>query len=97
MNLQHEIERLLALHRNAARKEALPVIDEFRAGPSIPTRLSGHVRKPGSRPASGGFAMKHHISVYASVIVKYRDEKTDPSTMLEQALRWHMESPYLRS
>jgi len=68
MNLQHEIERLLALHRNAARKEALPVIDEFRAGPSIPTRLSGHVRKPGWRPASGGFAMKYHISVYAPVI-----------------------------
>jgi hypothetical protein len=27
------------------------------------------------------------VSVYAPVIVKYRDEKTDASTMLEQALR----------
>jgi hypothetical protein len=32
MNLQHEIERLLALPADAARKDALPVIDEFRAG-----------------------------------------------------------------
>jgi 2,3,4,5-tetrahydropyridine-2-carboxylate N-succinyltransferase len=27
------------------------------------------------------------ISVYAPVIVKYRDEKTDAATMLEEALR----------
>jgi len=33
------------------------------------------------------FAGTHHVSVYAPVIVKYRDEKTDASTMLEQALR----------
>ena len=48
---------------------------------------SGAVLVPGSRPASGEFAAQHHVSLYAPVIVKYRDEKTDASTMLEQALR----------
>src|SRR6266516_96747 len=36
---------------------------------------SGAVVVPGSRPAAGEFAGKHHVSVYAPVIVKYRDEK----------------------
>ena len=48
---------------------------------------SGAVLVPGSRPAAGDFALKHNVSLYAPVIVKYRDEKTDASTMLEQALR----------
>jgi 2,3,4,5-tetrahydropyridine-2,6-dicarboxylate N-succinyltransferase len=48
---------------------------------------SGAVVVPGARPASGDFASKHNVSLYTPVIVKYRDEKTDASTMLEQALR----------
>jgi 2,3,4,5-tetrahydropyridine-2,6-dicarboxylate N-succinyltransferase len=48
---------------------------------------AGAVVVPGSRPATGDFATKHNINLYAPVIVKYRDEKTDASTMLEQALR----------
>jgi 2,3,4,5-tetrahydropyridine-2,6-dicarboxylate N-succinyltransferase len=48
---------------------------------------SGAVVVPGSRPAAGDFATKHELSLYAPVIVKYRDEKTDASTMLEEALR----------
>jgi 2,3,4,5-tetrahydropyridine-2-carboxylate N-succinyltransferase len=47
----------------------------------------GAVVVPGSRPATGDFAAKHTVSLYAPVIVKYRDEKTDASTMLEEALR----------
>lgn len=47
----------------------------------------GAVLVPGSRPASGEFAVKNGISLYAPVIVKYRDEKTDAATMLEDALR----------
>jgi hypothetical protein len=31
--------------------------------------------------------VKNQVSLYAPVIVKYRDEKTDASTMLEDALR----------
>ena len=42
---------------------------------------------PGSRPASGDFAAKNQVSLYVPVIVKYRDEKTDAATMLEDALR----------
>ncbi len=42
---------------------------------------------PGSRQASGAFAVKHGIQLYAPIIVKYRDEKTDASTALESALR----------
>jgi len=48
---------------------------------------AGAVVVPGARPAAGDFAMKHNVSLYAPVIVKYRDEKTDVSTMLEQSLR----------
>jgi len=48
---------------------------------------SGAVVVPGSRPATGDFAAKNHISVYAPVIVKYRDEKTDAATTLEDGLR----------
>jgi 2,3,4,5-tetrahydropyridine-2-carboxylate N-succinyltransferase len=48
---------------------------------------AGAVLVPGSRKASGEFAAQHQISLYAPVIVKYRDEKTDASTMLEEALR----------
>jgi 2,3,4,5-tetrahydropyridine-2-carboxylate N-succinyltransferase len=48
---------------------------------------SGAVLVPGSRPATGDFAAKHHVSVYAPVIVKYRDEKTDAATTLEEGLR----------
>jgi 2,3,4,5-tetrahydropyridine-2-carboxylate N-succinyltransferase len=47
----------------------------------------GAVVVPGSRPASGDFAAKNQISLYTPVIVKYRDEKTDAATMLEDALR----------
>jgi 2,3,4,5-tetrahydropyridine-2-carboxylate N-succinyltransferase len=47
----------------------------------------GAVLVPGSRPAKGEFASKNGVSVYAPVIVKYRDEKTDASTSLEAILR----------
>jgi len=47
----------------------------------------GAVLVPGSRPASTDFAASHNLSLYTPIIVKYRDEKTDASTMLEDALR----------
>ena len=47
----------------------------------------GAVVVPGSRRASGEFATKNNISLYTPIIVKYRDEKTDAATVLEQALR----------
>lgn len=42
---------------------------------------------PGSRPLSNEWAKIHGISVYTPVIVKYRDEKTDAATALEESLR----------
>ncbi len=42
---------------------------------------------PGSRAASGPFAERHGLSLYAPVIVKYRDRKTDAATTLEASLR----------
>jgi 2,3,4,5-tetrahydropyridine-2-carboxylate N-succinyltransferase len=42
---------------------------------------------PGSRPMKGAFAEQHGLQIAAPMIVKYRDEKTDSSTALEDALR----------
>jgi 2,3,4,5-tetrahydropyridine-2-carboxylate N-succinyltransferase len=47
----------------------------------------GAVVVPGSRPASGGFANKRGLQLAAPMIVKYRDERTDAATCLEDALR----------
>ena len=47
----------------------------------------GAVVIPGSRPLKGAFAEKHQLHIASPVIVKYRDEKTDSSTALEDALR----------
>ncbi len=47
----------------------------------------GAVVIPGSRPLKGSFAEQHGLSVATPLIVKYRDEKTDSSTALEEALR----------
>ncbi len=47
----------------------------------------GAVVVPGSRMVAGEFAQKNRLSVYTPVIVKYRDERTDAATVLEQALR----------
>jgi len=47
----------------------------------------GAVVVPGSRPASGGFASKRGLNLSAPMIVKYRDERTDAATCLEDALR----------
>jgi 2,3,4,5-tetrahydropyridine-2-carboxylate N-succinyltransferase len=43
---------------------------------------------PGSRQIDGSdFAAEHGLSLYAPLIVKYRDETTDAATVLEDALR----------
>jgi 2,3,4,5-tetrahydropyridine-2,6-dicarboxylate N-succinyltransferase len=41
----------------------------------------------GNRHIHQPFAKEHHLSIYAPVIIKYRDEKTDASTVLEESLR----------
>ncbi len=47
----------------------------------------GAVVVPGSRPLNRGKAQEWGVSVYAPVIIKYRDEKTDASAALEDLLR----------
>jgi 2,3,4,5-tetrahydropyridine-2-carboxylate N-succinyltransferase len=42
---------------------------------------------PGSRPVTRGKAAEWGVSVYAPVIIKYRDEKTDRGAALEELLR----------
>ncbi len=42
---------------------------------------------PGSRPATGAYAQQHNVHQPCALIVKYRDERTDAATALEEALR----------
>ena len=48
---------------------------------------AGAVVVPGSRPISSGPGKALGLSLYAPVIVKYRDDKTDTSVRLEELLR----------
>ncbi len=48
---------------------------------------AGAVVVPGSRPVKGDFATSNHLHVATPLIVKYRDDKTDAATALEEALR----------
>jgi 2,3,4,5-tetrahydropyridine-2-carboxylate N-succinyltransferase len=47
----------------------------------------GAVVVPGSRPVTSGKGREWGLSVATPVIVKYRDEKTDARTALEQWIR----------
>ncbi|HEY6138185.1 MAG TPA: 2,3,4,5-tetrahydropyridine-2,6-dicarboxylate N-succinyltransferase [Thermoanaerobaculia bacterium] len=47
----------------------------------------GAVVIPGARPLKGAFAEQHGLSMQTPVIVKYRDDRTDSATALEDALR----------
>lgn len=48
---------------------------------------AGAVVVQGSRAVTKGFGKDNGLSIYAPIIVKYRDEKTDASTQLEDYLR----------
>lgn len=48
---------------------------------------AGAVVVQGSREISTGFGKENGLSIYCPIIVKYRDEKTDASTRLEDYLR----------
>lgn len=47
----------------------------------------GAVVVPGTRPISKDFAREQGLSIYTPIIVKYRDEKTNSATALEDSLR----------
>jgi len=60
----------------------------YRRTPERPLEIPfGAVVVPGARPLKGAFAEQHRLEITTPVIVKYRDEKTDSSTALEEALR----------
>ena len=60
----------------------------YRSQPREPLSVpEGAVVVPGTRPANGGFADEHGLQLYAPIVVKYRDEKTDAATVLEEVLR----------
>jgi 2,3,4,5-tetrahydropyridine-2-carboxylate N-succinyltransferase len=48
---------------------------------------AGAVVVQGSRQITSGFGKENGLSLYAPIIVKYRDEKTDTATKLEDYLR----------
>jgi 2,3,4,5-tetrahydropyridine-2-carboxylate N-succinyltransferase len=48
---------------------------------------AGAVVVQGSRQITSGFGRENGLSIYAPIIVKYRDEKTDAATKLEDYLR----------
>ena len=61
---------------------------EYRKTGDAPLTIPpGAVLVPGTRPARGGFATERGLSLYAPMIVKYRDAKTDAATSLEETLR----------
>jgi 2,3,4,5-tetrahydropyridine-2-carboxylate N-succinyltransferase len=60
----------------------------YRATPEAPLEVpEGAVVVPGSRAVTKGAAANLGISLYTPVIVKYRDDKTDRGTELEDWLR----------
>jgi 2,3,4,5-tetrahydropyridine-2-carboxylate N-succinyltransferase len=60
----------------------------YRRTPERPLEIPyGAVVIPGARPMKGAFAESHGLTVATPMIVKYRDEKTDSGTALEEALR----------
>ena len=60
----------------------------IRSTPDQPLEIpEGAVVVAGARQVSSEFGREHGLSVSTPLIVKYRDEKTDARTALEQALR----------
>jgi 2,3,4,5-tetrahydropyridine-2-carboxylate N-succinyltransferase len=61
------------------------VIKSVDGGPlEVP---AGAVVVQGSRAIASGFGKENGLSIYCPIIVKYRDDKTDTSTKLEDYLR----------
>lgn len=60
----------------------------LRASREEPLKIPANaVVIPGSRPARGAFAKEHGLHMATLLIIKYRDEKTDDRTALEELLR----------
>jgi 2,3,4,5-tetrahydropyridine-2-carboxylate N-succinyltransferase len=61
---------------------------ELRGSAEEPLEIPAEaVLVPGSRALAGRFAHQHGLGLACSLIVKYRDARTDARTALEEALR----------
>ena len=60
----------------------------YKSDGSKPLEIpAGAVVVQGSRQITSGFGKENGLSLYAPIIVKYRDERTDAATKLEDYLR----------
>jgi len=60
----------------------------IKSEPGIPLEIpEGAVLIPGARAVYTPFGLEHKLSIASPMIIKYRDEKTDAKTALEEALR----------
>lgn len=60
----------------------------YRRSGNVPLEIpEGAVVVPGSRRLPGDFASEHGLQINTPIIVKYRDDKTDAATAIEDALR----------
>lgn len=60
----------------------------YRRTPERPLEIPyGAVVVPGVRKMKGEFAEKNDLALATPIIIKYRDDKTDGATALEEALR----------
>jgi len=60
----------------------------YKSGDDRPLEVpAGAVVVQGSRAITSGFGKENNLSIYAPIIVKYRDERTDAATKLEDYLR----------
>lgn len=60
----------------------------YRRTPAQPLVIpEGAVVVQGSRRVESAFAREHQIAIYTPIIIKYRDDKTDAATALEEGLR----------
>lgn len=60
----------------------------YKKTPDSPLIIpEGAVIVAGNRHIDQQFAKEHRLSVYAPIVIKYRDEKTDAVTALEDSLR----------
>ena len=87
------VRRGVVLAAGVVLTASTPVFDlprerELRGTRDAPLEIpEGAVVVPGSRPARGTWAQERSLQQACALIVKYRDERTDRATALEDALR----------
>lgn len=83
------VKRRAVIAPGVVLSKSIPVYDcvneeILEKGAPIP---EGAVVVPGNRPMKGAWAERNNLSVSCPLIVKYRDEQSDASLVLEEVLR----------